>query len=177
LRAEGVKILLGPGSFQPHPPRTGERLIESYPWYLGLDEAERMLVPAAPSRYRTRRQGAVPGRTDTFRINFEVFFLPAHSSFFAFLHPPPPPAANDHEPPIAHPGSYDADRCIHRNDHGQPRGRITPAGKQAAVLAVVVTVAKGYDLSYIWKPQDHAAGHAAGGYYIDAAQAGEPPGR
>ena len=66
-------------------------------------------------------------------------------------------ASNDHEPLIAHPGSYDADRCIHRNDHGQPRGRIAPAGKQAAVLAVVVTIAKGYDLGYIWKTQDHAA--------------------
>ena len=46
LRAEGVKILLGPGGFQPHPPRTGGNLIEDYPWHLGLDEAERMLDPA-----------------------------------------------------------------------------------------------------------------------------------
>jgi hypothetical protein len=44
-------------------------------------------------------------------------------------------------------------------------------------LAVVVTIAKGYDLSYIWKTQDHAAEHAPGGYYMNAAQAGEPPGR
>jgi len=44
-------------------------------------------------------------------------------------------------------------------------------------LAVVVTIAKGYDLGYIWKTQDHAAEPAAAGYYIDAAQAGEPPGR
>jgi len=49
LRAEGVTILLGPGGFQPHPPRTGEGLIGSYPWNLGLDEAERMLVPAPPT--------------------------------------------------------------------------------------------------------------------------------
>ena len=49
LRAEGVKILLGPGGFQPHPPRTGDSKIDSYPWHLGLDEAERMLVPAPPS--------------------------------------------------------------------------------------------------------------------------------
>jgi hypothetical protein len=48
LRAEGVKILLGPGGFQPHPPRTGDGQIDSYPWHLGLDEAERMLVPASP---------------------------------------------------------------------------------------------------------------------------------
>src|SRR5256885_4463447 len=88
-----------------------------------------------------------------------------------------PIASNDHEPLIPHPGSHDADRCIHRNDHGQPRGRITTAGKQAAVLAVVVTIAKGYDLGYIWKPQDHAAQRTAGGYYLNAVQAGEPPGR
>jgi phosphopantothenoylcysteine synthetase/decarboxylase len=48
LRAEGVKILLGPGGFQPHPPRTGGTLIDAYPWHLGLDEAERMLDPAPP---------------------------------------------------------------------------------------------------------------------------------
>ena len=41
----------------------------------------------------------------------------------------------------------------------------------------VVTVAKGYDLGYIWKTQDHTAQRTTGGYYIDAAQAGEPPGR
>jgi len=45
-------------------------------------------------------------------------------------------------------------------------------------LAVVVTVAKGYDLGYIWKTQgEAAAGRTMGGYYINAAQAGEPPGR
>ncbi len=47
LRAEGVRILIGPGGIQPHPPRTGGNLIDSYPWHLGLDEAERMLDPAA----------------------------------------------------------------------------------------------------------------------------------
>jgi hypothetical protein len=44
-------------------------------------------------------------------------------------------------------------------------------------LAVVVTVAKGYELGYIWKTQGEAAGRATGGYYISAAQAGEPPTR
>ena len=44
-------------------------------------------------------------------------------------------------------------------------------------MAVVVTIAKGYDLGYIWKTQDHTAERTTGGYYIDAAQAGEPPGR
>jgi hypothetical protein len=49
LRAEGVKILVGPGGFQPHRPRIGGGKIDSCPWHLGLDEAERMLVPAPPS--------------------------------------------------------------------------------------------------------------------------------
>jgi hypothetical protein len=44
-------------------------------------------------------------------------------------------------------------------------------------LAVVVTVAKGYDLGYIWKTQDRHVERVTGGYYINAAQAGEPPGR
>jgi hypothetical protein len=43
-------------------------------------------------------------------------------------------------------------------------------------LAVVVTVAKGYNLGYIWKTQP-GADHAMGGYYLNAALAGEPPGR
>ncbi len=45
-------------------------------------------------------------------------------------------------------------------------------------MAVVVTVAKGYDLGYVWKNQGHAAAErTTGGYYINAAQAGEPPGQ
>ena len=45
-------------------------------------------------------------------------------------------------------------------------------------MAVVVTVAKGYDLGYIWKTQGAGQrGRTTGGYYINAAQAGEPPGR
>jgi len=39
-------------------------------------------------------------------------------------------------------------------------------------LAVVVTVAKGYDLAYIWKTQgEAAAGRTTGGYYINASPA------
>jgi hypothetical protein len=121
----------------------------------------------APSRHEAALS------VSTLKFSYRLLTAPV----LAFRHPPPLPAANDHEPLIAHPGSYDADRCIHRNDHGQPRGRIAAAGKQAAVLAVVITIAKGYDLGYIWKTQDHAADRTTGGYYIDAAQAGEPPGR
>jgi len=49
LRAEGVRILLGPGGIQPHDPRTGGTLIDSYPWHLALDEAERLLRAGRPS--------------------------------------------------------------------------------------------------------------------------------
>jgi hypothetical protein len=46
-------------------------------------------------------------------------------------------------------------------------------------VAVVVTVAKGYDLGYVWKNQAQNGGaeKTVGGYYINAAQDGEPPGR
>jgi len=58
-----------------------------------------------------------------------------------------------------------------------PAAARDPVRKEAAVLAVVVTIAKGYDLGYIWKTQDHTTQRVTGGYYINAAQAGEPPGR
>src|SRR3974377_2426610 len=51
-------------------------------------------------------------------------------------------------------------------------------GGRRQLVAVVVTVAKGYCLGYIWKGQGQAdPGRTTGGYYINAAQAGEPPGR
>jgi phosphopantothenoylcysteine synthetase/decarboxylase len=42
LRAEGVRILLGPGGVEPHPPHTGGELIDTWPWHLALDEADRL---------------------------------------------------------------------------------------------------------------------------------------
>ena len=50
LRAEGVRILLGPGGFQPHPPRTGGKRIDSYPWHLALDEAEGLVTVRTAQR-------------------------------------------------------------------------------------------------------------------------------
>jgi hypothetical protein len=47
LRGEGVRILLGPGAFEPHPPRTGGDRTGSYPWHLALDEADRLASPRA----------------------------------------------------------------------------------------------------------------------------------
>ncbi|MEU8102943.1 flavoprotein [Nonomuraea muscovyensis] len=37
LRAEGVRILLGPGQFEPHPPSSGAERVDSYPWSLTLE--------------------------------------------------------------------------------------------------------------------------------------------
>jgi hypothetical protein len=50
LRAEGVRILLGPGGVHPHEPHTGDTLIDTYPWHLALDEAECLLNPSHISR-------------------------------------------------------------------------------------------------------------------------------
>lgn len=38
LRSEGVEVLLGPGEFVPHPPKTGAGV--EFPWKLALDRAE-----------------------------------------------------------------------------------------------------------------------------------------
>ncbi len=43
LRGEGVRILLGPGGFEPHPPRTGGSRTSTYPWHLALDEVGRLV--------------------------------------------------------------------------------------------------------------------------------------
>lgn len=37
LRREGVWVLYGEGGFQPHPPRTGESVLDTYPWHLVLE--------------------------------------------------------------------------------------------------------------------------------------------
>jgi len=42
LRTEGVRILLGPGEFEPHPPGTGGKQLDTFPWELALNETERL---------------------------------------------------------------------------------------------------------------------------------------
>jgi phosphopantothenoylcysteine synthetase/decarboxylase len=49
LRNEGVRILIGHGGIEPHPPHTGGSLIDSFPWHLALNEADR-LVKARTTR-------------------------------------------------------------------------------------------------------------------------------
>lgn len=44
LRAAGVRVLLGPGQWEPHPPGTGERHRAAFPWGRALDEAERLVT-------------------------------------------------------------------------------------------------------------------------------------
>jgi len=43
LRKEGVRVLLGPGEFEPHPPGTGGQQLDTFPWQLALDETGRLL--------------------------------------------------------------------------------------------------------------------------------------
>jgi phosphopantothenoylcysteine synthetase/decarboxylase len=45
LRAEGVRILFGPGAIEPHEPHTGAGLVANFPWHLALDEADRPALP------------------------------------------------------------------------------------------------------------------------------------
>jgi phosphopantothenoylcysteine synthetase/decarboxylase len=42
LRAAGVRVLMGPGEWEPHPPGTGGERLDSFPWHLALDAAERL---------------------------------------------------------------------------------------------------------------------------------------
>jgi phosphopantothenoylcysteine synthetase/decarboxylase len=39
LREAGVRVLFGPGGFEPHPPRTGGSALASFPWSLALQAA------------------------------------------------------------------------------------------------------------------------------------------
>ncbi|MEV0619139.1 flavoprotein [Nonomuraea sp. NPDC050404] len=41
LRAEGVRVLFGPGQFEPHPPSSGGSRFDSYPWDRALAEVAR----------------------------------------------------------------------------------------------------------------------------------------
>jgi Flavoprotein len=50
LRLEGVRILIGPGGFEPHPPRAGGQYLDSFPWHLALHEAEQRMGQLAEPR-------------------------------------------------------------------------------------------------------------------------------
>ncbi len=73
--------------------------------------------------------------------------------------------------------SIAADHCIHRNDHGQTRGRVT--GKEAADWPWWSRSPRATTSATSGRPVQGEAteGHVTGGYYINAAQAGDPPGR
>jgi phosphopantothenoylcysteine synthetase/decarboxylase len=42
LRAEGVRVLFGPGELEPHTPGGGDERTGDFPWLMALDEAERL---------------------------------------------------------------------------------------------------------------------------------------
>ena len=41
LRTEGVRIMLGPGEWQPHPPGAGSDRLHEFPWSRALDRITR----------------------------------------------------------------------------------------------------------------------------------------
>jgi hypothetical protein len=50
LRREGVRVLLGNGGFEPHPPRAGGEHIDSFPWHIALDHIEQRCAELAEHR-------------------------------------------------------------------------------------------------------------------------------
>ena len=65
----------------------------------------------------------------------------------------------------------------HADEHGPVPPRPLPR-RHLAVVAVVATLSKGYDLDYIWKQVDRGPAKDAASYYIQASESGgEPPGR
>ncbi|GAA2425656.1 flavoprotein [Actinomadura vinacea] len=42
LRSEGIRILLGPGEFEPHKPRSGDDRQDVFPWNLAVREVDQM---------------------------------------------------------------------------------------------------------------------------------------
>jgi Flavoprotein len=50
LRDEGVRVLLGPGEYEPHAPGTGGQYVDAFPWELALDEADRLAQSSEPGQ-------------------------------------------------------------------------------------------------------------------------------
>nr|WP_245628021.1 flavoprotein [Actinomadura oligospora] len=50
LRAMGVRVLYGPGEFEPHAPGTGGSRLDAFPWGLALDAAEDARRGASPTQ-------------------------------------------------------------------------------------------------------------------------------
>jgi phosphopantothenoylcysteine synthetase/decarboxylase len=44
LRCLGVRVLLGPGQWEPHPPGTGGSRIDTFPWDVALEQVEELLT-------------------------------------------------------------------------------------------------------------------------------------
>ena len=41
LRAEGVRMLIGPGAFEPYPPGAGDTAADQFPWHLAIEAVRR----------------------------------------------------------------------------------------------------------------------------------------
>lgn len=51
LRAEGVRVLLGPGGVEPHPPGPGDDRAAAFPWHRALDELGALVRERADERH------------------------------------------------------------------------------------------------------------------------------
>jgi hypothetical protein len=51
LRDEGVRVLLGPGEYEPHAPGTGGKYVDAFPWELAFDEADRLAQSSEPTQH------------------------------------------------------------------------------------------------------------------------------
>jgi phosphopantothenoylcysteine synthetase/decarboxylase len=47
LRSLGIRVLLGPGQWEPHPPGTGGSRIDTFPWDVVLEQVEELLTSRA----------------------------------------------------------------------------------------------------------------------------------
>ncbi len=51
LRAAGIRVLMGPGEWEPHPPGTGGERLESFPWTRALQETEQLVDAAVDAAH------------------------------------------------------------------------------------------------------------------------------
>jgi phosphopantothenoylcysteine synthetase/decarboxylase len=58
LRDEGVRILLGPGEFTPHPAEGGDTGIPEHGWALAYDELEKVIARTRPGARTRPRAGS-----------------------------------------------------------------------------------------------------------------------
>src|SRR6202042_3742837 len=135
--------------------------------------------PRRPQRVRTASKITTNARSllePSLQRFLKISVTRCSSNIPPFSSPSAASERPDLDRPPCHHGPQPRRPLHYLNDHGQfCDGHCNERRRR---LAVVVTVAKGYDLGYVWKNQgQRGPERSTGGYYVNAAQAGEPPGR